>query len=223
MYDCSAAGNIVSAFNRFAKQRNAEVERRRQSSNNQQSSVRGSYPPSAANSSASTPTSTTQPTIPEYSAPMSDCIQPAACSANEVLPMNPTLPADLFSACLTTSISMALRWFVLKTPILGVNISSDDVMKPPGSLAERRSPLGEINWIFTAVTDTIAWSVLPPALFKRLFRQDIMVATMFRNFLLADRIMRHYKCTPVSSPALPPTHQHPMWQAWNLVVDMFVM
>ncbi|RKP25316.1 raptor N-terminal caspase like domain-containing protein, partial [Syncephalis pseudoplumigaleata] len=198
VYDCSAAGNIVAAFDRFARQRDAEAERRRQSSGQ---SLRGSHPP----------------------APMSDCIQLAACSANEVLPMNPTLPADLFSACLTTPIAMALRWFVLQTPMLGVSISPDDVMKPPGSLTDRRSPLGEINWIFTAVTDTIAWSVLPPALFKRLFRQDIMVATMFRNFLLADRIMRHYKCTPVSSPALPPTHQHPMWQAWDLVVDMFVM
>jgi hypothetical protein len=31
----------------------------------------------------------------------------------------------------------------------------------PGRLNDRRTPLGELNWIFTAVTDTIAWNVLP--------------------------------------------------------------
>jgi len=44
-------------------------------------------------------------------------------------------------------------------------------------------------------------------LFQRLFRQDLLVASLFRNFLLAERILRSYDCTPVSSPKLPPTYQ----------------
>ena len=32
-------------------------------------------------------------------------------------------------------------------------------------------PAGELNWVFTAITDTIAWNVLPRALFQKLFRQ----------------------------------------------------
>ena len=31
----------------------------------------------------------------------------------------------------------------------------------PGQLTDRRTPRGELNWIFTAVTDTIAWNTLP--------------------------------------------------------------
>lgn len=42
--------------------------------------------------------------------------------------------------------------------------------------------------------------------------QDLLVASLFRNFLLAERIMRATNCSPVSYPQLPPTHQHPMWQ-----------
>ena len=38
------------------------------------------------------------------------------------------------------------------------------------------------------------------------------MASLFRNFLLADRIMRAASCTPASYPRLPSTHQHPMWQ-----------
>ncbi|KAL8163446.1 UNVERIFIED_CONTAM: hypothetical protein K2H54_021801 [Gekko kuhli] len=80
----------------------------------------------------------------------------------------------------------------------------------PGRLNDRRTPLGELNWIFTAITDTIAWNVLPRDLFQKLFRQDLLVASLFRNFLLAERIMRSYNCTPVSSPRLPPTYMHAM-------------
>jgi regulatory associated protein of mTOR len=84
------------------------------------------------------------------------------------------------------------------------------VDKIPGQLNDRRTMLGELNWIFTAITDTIAWNSLPRDLFQRLFRQDLLVASLFRNFLLAERILKSYDCTPVSWPKLPATSQHPM-------------
>ncbi|KAG8702282.1 hypothetical protein FRC09_004819 [Ceratobasidium sp. 395] len=61
----------------------------------------------------------------------------------------------------------------------------------------------------------------PPSrdIFHRLFRQDLMVAALFRNFLLAERIMRNYHCTPQSYPPLPPSHNHPLWNSWDLAVD----
>ena len=147
-----------------------------------------------------------------------DCIILAACQKAESLPTNPDLPADLFTCCLTTPIEIALRFFILQNP-LQTDISIDD-FRVPGRLQDRRSPLGELNWIFTAITDTIAWNTLPRALFKKLFRQDLMVAALFRNFLLSERIMRTYKCHPISSPELPETHHHPLWKSWDLAVEM---
>ncbi|KAJ5888440.1 hypothetical protein N7495_008481 [Penicillium taxi] len=146
-----------------------------------------------------------------------DCILLAACQKNESLPTNPDLPADLFTCCLTTPIEIALRFFILQNP-LRTDISIDD-FRVPGRLQDRRSPLGELNWIFTAITDTIAWNTLPRTLFKKLFRQDLMVAALFRNFLLSERIMRTYKCHPISSPDLPETHHHPLWKSWDLAVE----
>lgn len=146
-----------------------------------------------------------------------DYILLAACGANEMLPTNPNLPADIFTSCLTTPIKIALIWYASQTIISGVTI--DLVDKLPGKLNDRRTPLGELNWIFTAVTDTIAWNVFPKPLFQKLFRQDLLVASLFRNFLLAERIMRTCRCTPISYPKLPPTYNHPMWQAWDLAVD----
>lgn len=143
----------------------------------------------------------------------------AACAVKENLPTNPQLPADLFTSCLTTPVETALWFFVLQNP-LKTNLTAEKAKKLPGRLQERRTPLGELNWIFTAITDTIAWTTLPRPLFRQYFRQDLMVAALFRNFLLAQRIMSVYGCHPQSYPELPDTRQHPLWESWDLAVDM---
>ncbi|XP_053494954.1 regulatory-associated protein of mTOR isoform X8 [Ictalurus furcatus] len=197
VYDCSNAGIIVKSFKQFALQREQELE--------QVAAINPNHP-------------LAQMPLPPS---MKNCIQLAACEATELLPMNPDLPADLFTSCLTTPIKIALRWFCMqKSAKLVPGVTLDLIEKIPGRLNDRRTPLGELNWIFTAITDTIAWNVLPRDLFQKLFRQDLLVASLFRNFLLAERIMRSYNCTPVSSPRLPPTYMHAMWQAWDLAVDI---
>ncbi|KZC07312.1 Regulatory-associated protein of mTOR [Dufourea novaeangliae] len=202
VYDCSNAGIIVESFQQFAEQHEKEYEMEKQAV--QQNRATGV-------------TTFGSTTVPSYK----NCIQLAACAANQILPMNPDLPADIFTSCLTTPIKIALRWFVMQnTSKLVPKISLDLIDKIPGQLTDRRTMLGELNWIFTAITDTIAWNTLPRDLFQRLFRQDLLVASLFRNFLLAERILRSYDCTPVSCPKLPPTFQHPMWQAWDLALDL---
>lgn len=49
------------------------------------------------------------------------------------------------------------------------------------------------------------------------------MASLFRNFLLAERILAASGCSPVSYPRLPPTHQHPMWHAWDLAAEMCLL
>ncbi|KAL9086749.1 MAG: hypothetical protein Q9159_003968 [Coniocarpon cinnabarinum] len=148
-----------------------------------------------------------------------DCIHLAACRSGETLPINPELPADLFTSCLTTPIEMALRIFILQNPLTSEQ-SQEDAKAVPGKTSERRTPIGELNWIFTAITDTIAWNSLPKHLFKKLFRQDLMVAALFRNFLLAQRIMRRYGCRPQCYPDIPDCHEHPLWDSWDLAVEL---
>jgi regulator-associated protein of mTOR len=149
----------------------------------------------------------------------SDNILLAACGKTEMLPTNPDLPADMFTSCLTTPVHISLRCFVLNSRIpLGITLK--DLDKVPGRLQERRTPLGELNWIFTAITDTIAWNSLSRKDFRKLFRQDLMVAALFRNYLLAERLMKANNCTPETEPRLPPTNNHPLWQSWDLAIEM---
>ena len=90
----------------------------------------------------------------------------AACAVKENLPTNPLLPADVFTSCLTTPIEMALWFFVLQNP-LKTNLTPERAKKLPGRPQERRTPLGELNWIFTAITDSIAWTTLPRDVFRK--------------------------------------------------------
>ena len=150
--------------------------------------------------------------------PMMNSLQLAACAAHEQLPSCPELPADIFTSCLTSPIDIALRYFVMNHQLPN-NITADMVMQLPGDLKDRRTPLGELNWIFTAITDTIAWTTFPRELFTRLYRCDLLIASLFRNFLLAERIMKNYHCTPHTYPPLPPTNTHLLWATWDLAVD----
>ena len=200
VYDCSNAGIIIQSFLQFAEQQEREVQKamaaahQRFHSNSQQPNL----PPSYKN-----------------------CIHLAACSVGEILPMNAQLPADLFTSCLTTPITIALKWYTMRENFgLVPSLQTEFIDKIPGKVNDRRTMLGELNWVFTAITDTIAWNTLPRELFQKLFRQDLLVASLFRNFLLAERILRSHDCTPVSHPALPPCFRHPMWSAWDLVVDL---
>eukprot|EP00808_Paulinella_micropora_P011298 g44045.t1 len=143
-----------------------------------------------------------------------------ACSQDQTLPLaDPALPADLFTSCLTTPVKTALRWAARQSSLSGASLELIDQLPGIKKPNNRKTPFGELNWIFTAITDSIAWNVLPRPLFQALFRQDLLVASLFRNLLLAQRIFHTLRCTVRSSPALPPTDSHPLWEAWDLVAD----
>ncbi|GAV48920.1 hypothetical protein ZYGR_0N03250 [Zygosaccharomyces rouxii] len=211
VYDCNNAGNIVNNFKKFVQKRIRE----------EQEGIQNTSAPSPSFTNA-------------------ECFQLASCRSDELLLMSPELPADLFTCCLTCPIEISVRVFLMQTPLKEskykilfenpITSEFDDDKNSyksripnvniPGVLSDRRTPLGELNWIFTAITDTIAWTSLPRPLFKKLFRHDLMVAALFRNFLLAKRIMPWYNCHPISDPELTDSiASHPMWQAWDLALD----
>ena len=82
----------------------------------------------------------------------------------------------------------------------------------PGGLAEARFLCCGLVPRFSSVCSAAVLSAVAP--------QDLLVASLFRNFLLAERIMRSLDCSPVSLPKLPPTAQHAMWKAWDFAAEV---
>lgn len=158
--------------------------------------------------------------FPEKYPRYNDCIHLAACSAGQFLPMsNPHLPADLFTSCLTTPIQTSLAFHLGHSEHR--NEYPENILDMiPGNLGERRTVLGELNWIFTAITDTIAFTSIDRDTFQKLFRQDLLLASLFRSFLLAQRVMSKFDVLPVSQPALKDTSRHDLWRCWDQTMDM---
>ncbi|XP_065193871.1 regulatory-associated protein of mTOR-like isoform X1 [Sycon ciliatum] len=154
-----------------------------------------------------------------------NAIQLAACGPDETLPLDPNMPADLFTSCLTTPIKTSLRWWYFRrgNRKMVPGITADMLDKIPGRLTDRRTALGELNWIFTSIADTIAWDILPTDTFQDLFRHDLLVASLFRNFLLAELVMDSYDCKPVSCPVMPAAKYHPMWDLWEMIMEGCLM
>ncbi|CAF3903434.1 unnamed protein product [Rotaria sordida] len=103
VFDCSHAGVVLNLFVKFAEQIDKELEEARRNL------AQTSFPSSSTNVH---PAAQIPPLLPT-SSPIHDILL-GACSENELLPMNPELPADLFTSCLTTPIRIALRWYVLQ-------------------------------------------------------------------------------------------------------------
>lgn len=214
VWDCNQAELVVKNFIAFVEKR-------------EQDDIQGKHDPAAPS------------TIDQYK----NCYQLAACRADEYLPMNEELPADLFTCCLTTPIEVSIKVYLMQSPLRDTKYSilfknnKDSNIRDhhtpgknsyskmpdiiiPGKSTDRRTALGELNWIFTAITDTIAWTTLPRDMFNQLFRHDLITAALFRNFLLAKKLMPIYNCHPVSYPNLPDSIiDHPMWKSWDLAID----
>jgi regulator-associated protein of mTOR len=115
-------------------------------------------------------------------------------------------------------LEIAVLIFSINSPLFSNRHNPPQI---PGKINDRRTPLGELTWIFNAITDTIAYRTLAAPLFRFLFRQDLLVAALFRNFLLAGRVMKMYGVNVRSEPAInPEAFDHPLWDGWDFALDM---
>ncbi|KAE9385079.1 hypothetical protein BT96DRAFT_1007395 [Gymnopus androsaceus JB14] len=74
-------------------------------------------------------------------------------------------------------------------------------------------------WSISAVSNTIAWTTFTPEMFARLYCSDLLIVSLFQNFLLAEHLMKGYNCTPHTAPPLPTTNTYLLWATWDLALD----
>ncbi|SCU64890.1 Raptor N-terminal CASPase like domain containing protein, putative [Trypanosoma equiperdum] len=145
-----------------------------------------------------------------------------ACSAGAFLPLNPQLPADVLTSSLTTPLRMASEWYInfSHRKHLLPHVTAEMIRNVPGDISDERTPLGELQLILTAVTDIVAWCIVPSPLYCKLFRRDETTMVLFRNFLLADRLLREVGCVPQTHPPIPEeAHLHHAWDLWDYTLE----
>ncbi|KAL0233592.1 hypothetical protein PCE1_002106 [Barthelona sp. PCE] len=149
-----------------------------------------------------------------------------ACSEDFHLIFDARFPHDSFTAILTTPIKFYLLFAISNFLLIPPNLEAlavkfiQDVSHTP---TVRKSVIGELFWLLTAITDAIAWDILEYDQFYELFRQDILMASLFRHFLLAERIFRVFGFKPVSYPVLPCTFNHYLWLRFDWEIEQFLL
>jgi len=149
----------------------------------------------------------------------------AACGAHELLPRVPGMPDDLFTACLTTPLRIALLYHNLQTFPLTTGDAGKYVQKSHGYMAallELMSlDLKARLWSeLEAILHTIAWQTLDGPTYQMLFAAlGDVVSNLAGGFLLSQRVMGSYRATPESIPAIPSSTSHGLWTTWDLILD----
>lgn len=116
-----------------------------------------------------------------------------ACGANDFLHIPETLPQDIFT-CILLDPERSIR---------SLNHNLDNVSD---------STLKSLINIFT---ESIARDNLDHATFHTYFTEPDLLSTLWRNFILAQRLMKQFGITVHSIPEIPDCSEHHLWQQFE--------
>ncbi|OWZ61241.1 hypothetical protein AYX15_06537 [Cryptococcus neoformans] len=149
----------------------------------------------------------------------------AACGAEQVLPKVKGLPDDLFTACLTTPLRIALLFHNLQRfPLTRKNAEKATIKSPSymdGLWENMSQSLKDRLWSeLTTILHTIAWQTLSGSEYQKLFgKSGDVVNNIASGFLLSQRVLGAFKVTPESIPSIPSSANHTLWTTWDLILD----
>nr|XP_018262917.1 uncharacterized protein I303_04406 [Kwoniella dejecticola CBS 10117]OBR85075.1 hypothetical protein I303_04406 [Kwoniella dejecticola CBS 10117] len=157
----------------------------------------------------------------------------ASCGANQSVPRINGMPDDLFTACLTNPLRIALWFHNLQTfPLTkGGGEGSRTNYLPRNqeymnSLWDNMSAnlKNRLEYELTSIIHTIAWQALNGRSgdYQKLFgKTDDLVNSLATGFILSQRVLGAYNVVPESIPSIPSSTGHTLWTTWDLILDNF--
>ena len=151
----------------------------------------------------------------------------AACGADEAVPRISGMPDDLFTACLTTPLRVALLFYNLETFPFTRSVASSHVQRKNEYMADlwkaMSQTLKDRLWSeLRAILSTIAWQTIDGQDYQTLIGQSgEVVSNLATGFLLSQRILPAYRAHPESIPAMTISTSHALWKHWDLILDNF--
>lgn len=146
------------------------------------------------------------------------------CATNddEKLLSDRNLPRDFLSSCLLSPIDMSLLCHILQFYYDSYKGPDFPLKYFKQTLKEKNFPREDFQRLLRTIVDSIVSDFLKPELYSQLFRKDKLVASLFRNFVLAQYLLSHYNIHPKSNPQLPNMAHHPMWVQWTSALDLWL-
>lgn len=131
-----------------------------------------------------------------------------ATSPGEELPRDPNLPCDFFTSVLFSPVQTAFLCQVYLS--YRTTITFNDIPK---------TTIDELEELLDVIVDGISCECLPGPSLHHFFRGDKVIHTLFRNFVLAQYVLKPFGVHPVSSPPLPDMSNNQLWEQWKAAVD----
>jgi hypothetical protein len=117
---------------------------------------------------------------------------------------------DLFSSCLLMPYDTAIWWHM---------------QRHSSVYAEPRMPTdankGFLEKLLVAVLDAIAFETQSVSVYQS-FTLDPTLASLFRGFVLAQRVMLSFNLHSSAIPALEPMASHQLWNIWDIAIDICI-
>ena len=136
------------------------------------------------------------------------------------------MPDDLFTACLTTPLRIALLHHNLQTfPLTTSDSGGRYTQRSAGYMAAFWDSMStdlkdRLGSELQAILRTIAWQTLDGSKYQLLFGQSgDVVSGLAAGFLLSQRVMSTYRAHPESIPSIPSSTSHALWTTWDLILD----
>lgn len=138
----------------------------------------------------------------------SDYFVLCATSPGEELPRDPNLPRDFFTSVLFSPVQTAFLCQVYLS--YRTTVTLNDIPQ---------TTVKELEDLLDVIVDGIVCECLPGPNLHTLFRTDKVIHALFRNFVLAQYVLKPFGVHPVSCPALPDMSSNQLWEQWKAAVD----
>lgn len=130
-----------------------------------------------------------------------------ACESDECLQLSTDAPMDLFSSCLLSTYDTAIWWHMQR------HSTVYDTPRLPND--ENKEFLSSF---LNSLLDAIAYESQKLSLYQA-YTADPAIATLFRGFVLAQRVMLSFNIHCTAFPQLENMDYHPFWDVWDIAID----
>ena len=140
-------------------------------------------------------------------------------SKGEKMPADQILPKDIFTNFLLNPLRSLTMFIILKYFRKNFCIENFPAEMPFSNLwDETNQDAKNLKEFLIAIVDALACDGIESSLYTKLFRTDNTVATLYRNFLVAQHYLAIERIHPRCYPDLPDLSLHPLWEQFDHVV-----
>jgi len=144
--------------------------------------------------------------------------------ANEYLPVDPYIPRDFLSSCMSQPCLIAVLCHIIQNYRMTYSDPShfyqiiDEMVSNPDN-----EDIKLLEVLIKNIVISIPSDYMEPSLYSKAFQTEKLLSKCFCSFVLSQFLLFPFNIKPVSYPSIPFVHSHPMWSHLRNEIDSWVI